>query len=297
VRLGAPGKVNLGLRILGRRSDGFHLLDSLFLPIELADELEIRLTPGRAGLRFELEGEPASDVPRGDENLAVRAARAFLTAANAEPGLEIRLDKRLPSAAGLGGGSSDAGAVLRGLAALLPGRLPGERLAELALELGADVPFFLDPRPARVTGIGERIEPLGGIRSWPILLARGGPPLPTSQVFAAYDADPSLTPAGPDPTIRPLWALREDRGLVRAGPQLRGLLRNDLEPAATRLNPAVAELQREIEKHGALAAAMSGSGPTVYGLFEDEGRAREAEREVRERNGAETWLSRTQASP
>ncbi len=297
MELRAPAKINLGLRVIGRRDDGYHLLDSLFLPLEWADELE--LAPAPPGeIRFELSGAPAPDVPSGDDNLAVRAARAFREAAGPGPGVAIRLRKRLPSGAGLGGGSSDAGAVLRGLAAEEPGALAPAALAELALGLGADVPFFLDPRPARVTGIGEHIQPVDGVVAFPVLLARLGPPLTTAEVFRAYDQAPaSLTPGGAQPTIRPLWALREEGGLVRAGPRLRGLLRNDLEPVAGSLRPAVARLRREIEDSGALAAAMSGSGPVVYGLYADEGSAERAAVRVRERSGADVTVTRTLASP
>ncbi len=126
----------------------------------------------------------------------------------------------------------------------------------------------------------------------------------TSEVFQAFDRSraefgpaSSLTPEGAEPTIRPLWALREEGGLVRAGPLLRGLLHNDLEPVAGSLHPEVARLRREIEESGALAAAMSGSGPVVYGLFEDEGRATAAAVRMRERREVSVTVTRTLASP
>src|SRR5262245_32680354 len=293
--LAAPGKVNLGLRILGRRADGYHLARSLFLPIDLADtvELALRSTPG---VTLALEGECA-DVPAGDENLAVRAARAFLAAAGRAEGVEIRLTKRLPAPGGLGGGSSDAGAVLRGLAALLPGAVPPERLRALALGLGADVPFFLAPAPALVDGVGEEILPVDGLPSLALLLAHPGAPLATAAVFAAYDAGArSLTGPGPGPSIRALLALREEAGRARAGPietSLRALAVNDLEAAATRLLPAVSELRKEIEATGALAVSLSGSGPTVFGVFPDEAAAGEAQRRIARRVGLRTWVVKT----
>ena len=297
MRLAAPAKINLGLRVTGRRADGYHQIESLFLPLEWADEVEVELVPDDPGcVHFELGGTPSLDVPSDDRNLATRAARAFRQAAGPGPGIRVRLDKRLPSQAGLGGGSSDAGAVLRALSALEPGRVEEGVLRELALGLGADVPFFLDPRPAEVSGIGEIIRPLTGIRALTLLLVWPEPGLPTSEVFAAHDAA-SLTPERADPTILPLWALRESGGLGRAGLRLRGLVHNDLEPAATHLNPAVAELQREIEKNGALVAAMSGSGPTVYGLFEEDREAEAAANRVRKTSGAGTQVTRTLPSP
>ncbi len=293
MKLFAPAKINLGLRVLGRRADGYHLLESVFLPLEWGDDVEVELLgPEEPALRFELAGNPSGDIPTDADNLAGRAALAFRQAAGPGPSIRVRLEKRLPSQAGLGGGSSDAGAVLRGLSELEPGRVSATQLHEVALALGADVPFFLDPRPALVSGIGERIEPLDGIRAVTVLLARGGPGLSTPRVFAAHD-EASLTPGRPDPTIRPLWALRESGGLGRAGPQLRDLVQNDLEPSATRLNPMVADLQKEIEENGAKVSAMSGSGPTVYGLFEDDQEAEAAAEKVRNNCGAETRVTRT----
>ncbi len=301
MKLRAPAKINLGLRVIGVRNDGYHTLDSIFLPLALADEVEVELRPVGEGVAFTLLGQAGPDVPTGPENLAVRAARVFLEAAGDARGVSVRLTKAVPSAAGLGGGSSDAGAVLRALATLLPDRISQTDLAALALGLGADVPFFLDPRPARVSGIGERIQPLADVPALPILLARRGPGLSTAAVFRAYDAAPertaSLTPGGQDPTLRPLWALLEAGGLDRAGPQLGGLVNNELEPAATALQPAVAEVRREIENSGALVTAMSGSGPTLFGVFEDEARAAVAARTLRERSGADTWVTRTLPSP
>jgi 4-diphosphocytidyl-2-C-methyl-D-erythritol kinase len=292
--LAAPGKVNLGLRILGRRPDGYHRLESLFLPIDLADAVELTLRSA-PGVELALAGD-AGGLPGGDENLAVRAARAFLEAAGRREGVAIWLEKHLPAPGGLGGGSSDAGAVLRGLSELLPGAVPPERLHALALGLGADVPFFLAPAPALVGGIGEEILPLAGVPSLSLLLAHPGVPLATAAVFAAYDAETSLTRSEAGPSIRALLALREEAGRARAGPlgtALRALAVNDLEPAASRLCPAVLELHEEIEATGALAVSLSGSGPTVFGVFPDAHAAGEAQRRIARRPGLRTWVVRT----
>ena len=293
--LRAPGKINLGLRILGRRADGYHTLESLFLPIDLADTLRLSLRSG-GGVTLVLSGEHAG-VPGDERNLALRAARAFLDEAGSAAGLALELEKRLPAPGGLGGGSSDAGAVLRGLAELLPGAVPAERLRELALALGADVPFFLAPAPALVTGIGEQILPLDGLPSLALLLVHPGVPLTTAAVYAEYDAAPtSLTPRSTGPSIRALLALRAGDGRARAGPveaSLRALVLNDLEPAASRLLPAVLELRKEIEATGALAASLSGSGPTVFGVFRDVAAAGEAQRRIARRPGLRTWVVET----
>ena len=297
--LRAPGKVNLGLRVLGRRADGYHLLESLFVPIDLADVLHLALRDA-PGVALTLRGE-AAGVPADASNLALRAAQAFLAEARHGGGVAIELTKRLPAPGGLGGGSSDAGAVLRGLAELLPGAVAPERLRALALALGADVPFFLAPRPALVTGIGEEIHPVEGLPCWVLLLAHPGAALATAAVYAAHDAGAaSLTPSGPGPSIRALLALREEAGRARAGPILAGslpaLVANDLEPAASRLCPAVPELRKEIEATGALAVSLSGSGPTVFGVYADAESARRAERRIARRPGLRTWVVRTAGS-
>ena len=289
LELRAPGKVNFGLRILCRRPDGLHELESLFLPLALADTLNLALRP-EPGVALALSGACAG-VPADGANLAVRAAEAFLAAAGHAGGVALGLEKWIPAPGGLGGGSSDAGAVLRGLDALLPGRVAPERLRALALALGADVPFFLTPRPALVEGVGERIEPVAGLPAFTLLLAHPGVPLATRDVYAAYDARAgSLTPPEPGPSIRALLALPEE---ARALPLL---VRNDLEPAATQLLPAVAELRKEIEASGATAVSLSGSGPSVFGVFEDERAAREARRRLAPRAGLRTWVVETAPS-
>jgi 4-diphosphocytidyl-2-C-methyl-D-erythritol kinase len=278
----APAKINLGLRIVGLRDDGYHLLESVFVPLALADEVEVEVDPGDPGppgpvVQLELLDGPA-EIPDDGTNLAVVAARAFLAAAGPLPdvgAVRIRLRKRIPVAAGLGGGSSDAAAVLRALAELLPES--GVALSEVALGVGADVPFFLAPAPARVTGIGERIEPLEGLPRLAVLLANPGISLSTAQVYGLYDAlssDPGagLTAAGPGSTIRTLSGLGGDFRALAGLPALE----NDLEAAAIRLCPPIARLRDRLRATGALQAGMSGSGATVYGLFETESQAANA---------------------
>ena len=267
LRCHAPGKINLGLRVVGRRADGYHELVSLFAPLDLGDEVEVAVSESTA-LEVEIKLEGVSEaIPADATNLGYRAAKAFAEDAGLNCRIELRIEKRLPAGAGLGGGSSDAGAVLRALCDLFPDALDGSRLAELALELGADVPFFLDPRPAMVSGIGERIEALDGLPSLPVLLANPGVALATADVFRAFAAiQPALTKSAPDRRILPLpgaagpgWTFTGAAGLS---------LENDLEPIAVRLCPPIARLQRQIRAAGAQAVGMSGSGATVFGLFE-----------------------------
>jgi 4-diphosphocytidyl-2-C-methyl-D-erythritol kinase len=271
LRLRAPAKVNLGLRVLGRRADGYHELESLFAPLDLADLLRLEIARADAP-RVALRVEPAGTrAPADASNLAARAAEAFMAEARLPLRVEIELRKQTPVGAGLGGGSSDAAAVLRALAGFAPDALPPERLAALALRLGADVPFFLDPRPAWVRGIGERIEPLRGVPALALLLANPGEPLATREVFRVYDVLHPAREPGPAPADPPdLAASLADAGALAA------LLHNDLEAAALRLCPAVRRLRGELSARGARAVGMSGSGPTVFGVFESVAAARDA---------------------
>jgi len=205
----------------------------------------------------------------------VRAAQAFLAETGLPAGLAIRLSKRIPVAAGLGGGSSDGAAVLRILDRAHPGALGPGRLRELARELGADVPYFLDPRPAWVTGIGERIEP---VPDWPALamvLVNPGVPLATAEVYRATDALGRTPQAGESLTLSERLELARSAGGTRPG-ALAPLLANDLEAAAVRLCPPVARLRGRLSRLGAGAVGMSGSGPTLFGLFPGVEAAREA---------------------
>lgn len=274
----APAKVNLGLRVVGRRPDGYHLLESRFAPLDLADRLRIEISPAPAAeVRIEVTGH-AVGVPAGADNLVVRAARAYLKTAGLGALVEIELEKLVPVGAGLGGGSSDAATVLLALSEHFANAIARPDLAALALSLGADVPFFLDPRPAWVTGVGEEIEPFDmPLPPLDLVLATPSPGLPTAEVFRAWDA--TLTPSGASRRMPPLRG-SPGRNLIAAledeGPLLVELLTNDLEPVATQLRPAIQRIRGELERLGARVVAMSGSGPTVFGLFRTSEQARAA---------------------
>jgi 4-diphosphocytidyl-2-C-methyl-D-erythritol kinase len=263
LRVHAPAKVNLGLRIRARRPDGYHELESVFAPLDLADRLSLRVA-GSARPEVTLRVTGGAGVPEDDTNLAARAARRFLEAAGLDLRVEIELDKRVPAGAGLGGGSSDAAAVLRALDAWRPGAVAAGTLHELALGLGADVPYFLDPRPARVSGVGERREPLA-LPALCLLLVNPGLALSTAEVFRAFDA------LVPDPRAPGPGDARSETGAlhVRGAPDLS--LRNDLEPAAIRLCPAIRRLRAQLAglSPRALGVGMSGSGPTLYAVYPD----------------------------
>ena len=290
----APAKINLGLRIVGLREGCYHELESLFLPLELADRIRIGVEPGEAGaVELALEGAD-SEVPGGAENLAARAASAFQRVSGLAAHIRIGLQKAIPASAGLGGGSSDAGAVLRGLSELYPGAVQG--LADLALELGADVPFFLDPHPARVGGIGEEIELVEELPALSVVLLLPETRLATAAVYSAWDASgAALTPPAADSTMPVLFTLQRlqtDAGRISVE-EWAEALRNDLEPAAVALCPGITGLSRRMREIGAVAVGMSGSGPTVFGLFENESQAEKAERELGSAGRERVFRTRT----
>lgn len=246
----AHAKVNFGLRVLGRRPDGFHDIDTRLVKLELADQLVVRCrseAPPGGGIQMTVSGDPT--VPLGSANLCWQAAEAWCAAAGIEPSCAIDLEKRTPTAAGLGGGSSDAAAVLKSLNAAHRERLDSGTLHCLAARLGSDVPFFLLGAPAaRATGRGTRLEPLAGADSRPVLLV-----VPPLQVRAA-DA-------------YRWWS--EDAGAADGSVgRPRGDLANDLEAPVVRRHPVVLEALACLDRAGARRRAMSGSGPCVFGVFD-----------------------------
>jgi 4-diphosphocytidyl-2-C-methyl-D-erythritol kinase len=267
----------------------------VFLPLEaegpLADTLHLELRE-EPGVSLAVSGA-GPDVPHGPANLAQRAAEAWLARAGGG-GATLRLEKRVPAGAGLGGGSSDAGAVLRGLAALRPGCVAPSALLELALGLGADVPFFLDPRPAQVAGIGERVEPLAAAPRLPLLVVWPGLSLATAEVYGAFAA---LRPALTEPPRAPTFPALPPRPGELAPAAWAERVRNDLEPAASRLCPRIAELRAALLGAGALAAAMSGSGAAVYGVFEDDERRDRAIEQLNLAPPERVFATASQASP
>jgi 4-diphosphocytidyl-2-C-methyl-D-erythritol kinase len=256
----APAKVNLVLRVGPLRADGYHDLASLMVPLDLGDGVEVRLSPRAGPITCRVPGRPDLD---GAGNLAARAAEAFRARFGVARGVAIRIDKRTPVTAGLGGGSSDAAAVLRCLARACAVR-DAAALAEVGLAIGSDVPFFLGPGPAWAAGRGERLTAAD---------------VPPQHLILLYPRDPALA-------IRAGQAygwLDEDRAGRRLPPMPRrgGPFRptqvgNDLEAPCVARRPALGGLRGLLVGAGASAALMSGSGPTVFGLFAGRAEARRA---------------------
>jgi 4-diphosphocytidyl-2-C-methyl-D-erythritol kinase len=259
----APAKVNLYLRVVGRRADGYHELDSILMPVSLYDELALEVRPAPApsvALRCD---HPA--LPTDDRNLAARAARRFMEEFGLSAAIAIELRKRIPAGAGLGGGSSDAAAVIRALAALT--RIGDRaRLMALGLTLGADVPFFIDPRPARIAGIGERVAPLANPPQLELVIAAPPVEVSTAAVFGALGRDRWSGPLAEAAALEAFGAGR----IVEA------MLVNDLEAVAAARHPEILRLKAILKDCGATASAMSGSGGAVFGLFPSPAAAEQA---------------------
>src|SRR5260221_7698886 len=259
----ACAKINLFLRVTGRRADGYHELDSIFLPITLADEIELEIRDA-AETSVQLD----CNVPAlmTDDDLATRAARSFLEEFRLGADVRIKLIKRVPIGAGLGGGSSDAGAVLRMMArAFGIGIDAAPRLNRIALRLGADVPFFLDPRPSRVTGIGEILTPLDNVTILPLAIAVPQVEVATAKIFRALDPS-GWSGRAPDADIAAI--LRNEIS--------QSIAVNDLAAVASAQFPEIARIKVVLEELGARVAQMSGSGGAVFGVFDDQAAAERA---------------------
>lgn len=284
MKIRAPAKVNLFLRVLGRRPDGYHLLDTLIVPVSLYDVIEIRRVPAKrqqpANARITIDcDDPA--VPAGEENLAYRAAQLLLKQVERPTGIHIHIhiQKRIPLGAGLGGGSTDAAATLLGLNRLFELNVSEVRLERLALRLGADVPFFIRARPARAYGIGERLRPVRELVHFWLVILYPGFPVVTASVYNKLPK--KLTKPTPGNSIATSLK-RFDR--------LTDLLVNDLESVTLESYPKIRLLKEKLLREGAAGGLMSGSGSSVFGVFGSKGLAQRAFDRLRNEEGVQAYL-------
>lgn len=260
--LKAPAKVNYRLDVIRRRPDGYHDLRMVMQRVNLCDEITIILTDS-SGITVSCGKQ---GVPDGPGNIAWKAARELLDLAGSGQGAEIAITKNIPVAAGLGGGSSDAATVLMGMNDLLGLGLSDQRLMEIGVKLGADVPFFIFKKTALAEGIGEQLSAMPAMPSAWVLLVNPGVHVSTAWVYRNLQ----LTNPGGLAKLPPFYGTVDD---------ICAILSNDLEAVTIPAFPVIAEIKATMLQLGALGAMMSGSGPTVFGLFRDrEGaeRAREA---------------------
>jgi 4-diphosphocytidyl-2-C-methyl-D-erythritol kinase len=252
VRVKTPAKINLFLRVLGLRPDGYHTIETIFQAIDLHDEVILRETTGPTEIK--VPGHPELE---SDDNLVIRALRWVQKATGRRFSVKVHLDKHIPSAAGLGGGSSDAAATLLGMQAMFDLGLGEADLHRGAVQLGADVPFFLVGGTAVGEGIGEELSRVILPTDYGLVLANPGFPVSTAAVFRELDS--TLTR---EPKESKLWSLLRER------PTLGDLLENDLQPIAEEMYPEIAEIRRTLTQLVASWALMTGSGPTVFGIVE-----------------------------
>lgn len=276
-------KINLVLNVLGKRPDGFHELETVMQPVPVEDTLSFQLRPA-AGVALTCNN-PA--LPLDASNLVVRAAEAFLQAAKLERGLKIHLEKRIPIAAGLGGGSGNAAATLLALNELFGQPLDQAHLHGLAAALGSDVPFFLQDRPAWATGRGERVvpvEPFDCLRPVRALLVHPGFGVSTRWAYQALARFPSAWQGqrGRAETLISLLRQGELTSAARA-------LYNSLEAPVLKKYPILHLFQEFLREEGALAALMSGSGSTTFALFADQASAESSLESFRSHFGERCW--------
>lgn len=265
----APAKINLALHVTGKRSDGYHLIESLVLFTRFGDRVDVEAADEDG---FEIRGPFADGLPADDSNLVIRARDALRQTA-ALPPVRITLSKNLPIASGIGGGSSDAAAVLKALNRFWQlGMDPGQ-LAGIGVKLGADVPMCLSARPLVARGIGAELERLSAVPAVPLVLVNPGRPVSTAAVFAALE-NRENAPLPPLPSSFDFHGLRNWLELTR----------NDLEAAARKLEPSISETIRALDRAGSGFSRMSGSGATCFGLFETNNVAKRAALAIRERH-------------
>jgi 4-diphosphocytidyl-2-C-methyl-D-erythritol kinase len=259
-RVPAFAKVNLCLEILERRPDGFHNLRTIFQTISLADRLEIVFTPGReTGISL----QSSVDIP---DNLVIRAAKSVIEATNTKGWVRFALSKRIPMGGGLGGGSSDAAAVLLALPVLTGRPLSWERLVEIAAELGSDVPFFLLGGAALGLGRGTEIYPLAITGRTRGLLVTPGLHVSTADAFRALGR--SLTWDSPSPKINVSQRVALAIGGERVAGDWSDFCSNDFESVVFRQHPQLSAIKRKLKRLGANPALMTGSGSAVFGIFD-----------------------------
>ncbi len=274
VAIAAPAKLNLSLAVLARRADGFHEIESLMVPVSLADRLVVR-DAARAGIRLDVRfgGRLASaagavlarDVPADDTNLVVRAVRFLAEEAGIERGLDIELVKEIPSGAGLGGGSSDAAAALTAAARVWGLDWPVDRLAAIGARVGSDVPWFFAGGPAIAAGRGERIEPVPGLPALHAVIACPAGGLSTAAVYRA--CMPDATRSGDAARLAAALARGDLAGACEA-------MHNALEAPARELSGDVARLLEALGAAGALRPMLTGSGSACFTLARTAAEAR-----------------------
>ncbi len=293
----APAKINLSLKILGKRADGYHELETVIATLALSDSLTIDKLERPGELQFSCS-EPG--VPADDTNLVVQAVHAYRQASGTQDGLSIHLQKNIPHGAGLGGGSSDAAATLQALNRLNDEALEPSHLRELAATLGSDVPFFLAAGPARCTGRGEVVTPLERpLPDWPLLLIKPPFGISTPWAYKAYAGEhntpPEEEPESFDPQHTDVCSYGGPGSPSSLAQSIDGWeLQNDLEPPVFTKYLPLAEIKTWLlEQPKCRAAMMSGSGSTLFAILKNPADAEPLQQRIHQRYGDTFWVMPT----
>ena len=280
VSIKAPAKVNLYLHVTGKREDGYHFLDSLFVFAQDGDLITVQESDS---LKLDIQGPYAKALPIKDDNIIIKAVRLLAAVYGKEPSVAIRLEKNLPVASGIGGGSADAAATLKALLRLWDLKIPLDQLQEIALRLGADVPSCLSAKAVQVSGIGEKLTPAPLLPKLFLLLINPNRPVSTPQVFKIRKP----TFSSPAPFTQKMTGFDE---FIEALSKRH----NDLSEAACQIEPSVAEVLQALEQNRLCRLArMSGSGGTCFGIFPNAEEASLCQEEIR-KNHSEWWFLNTQ---
>jgi 4-diphosphocytidyl-2-C-methyl-D-erythritol kinase len=285
VKIRAPAKINLSLRVVGRRADGYHLLDTVIVPVSLYDEIELRRARRPSGRQFPFNDELIQvrcdhpSVPQDKTNLVYRAAALIMKKHRKAQPVWIRIKKNIPVGAGLGGGSSDAAATLLGLNRLLKLRLSTSQLEKMALALGTDVPFFIRSKPARARGIGEKLRQIPDLPYFWCVIVYPGFPVSTAWVYRKLGE--KLTKSSVNTSIATS---------PKSFDELARRLQNDLEDVTFKRYPKIAALKRKLLRGGAPGVLMSGSGSSVFGIFASKKASLDVFCRVRQEEGAQAFL-------
>ena len=272
LRLQSPGKINLRLDVLGKRADGYHDLRMLNSAVTVFDDIELNII--ERGIIVECTDDPK--VPSGEDNIVYRATKEIMAYSNKNVGVHVKIKKNIPSGAGMGGGSSNAACVLAGLNQLLKINLSRDKLIRIGLRFGADIPFFLYGSPAIATGIGENLVKVKRLPHMPVVIVSPRLSVATKWVFER---------------CQPNGNHCEDLEIPREFATKKAVIKmmnNDLESVTCRQYPIVGELKDWLLKYGAIAAQMTGSGPSVFGIFADEETAQKAAKKLSSKAEA-TW--------
>jgi len=282
ITLKAPAKINLFLKIINRRSDGYHEIESQMQKVDLFDILHL----SRQGETISLSC-PGTTLPEDQGNLVYRAAQAFFSATGIKAGIKIILEKKIPIAAGLGGGSSDAAAMVIGMNIVFNTDLGMEQLVDIARPLGADVPFFvMNCSAAMATGIGDCIKQVESIKGVSVVLVNPGFEVSTKWVYENF---PLTSNSNPFILARGKNVSNKNHASASS---LCEELGNDLELVTINRYPEIGEIKHELRKAGATASQMSGSGPTVFGLFLSEEEAQRSFIQLSKKYGGNVFLAR-----